>query len=174
MVSERIIVVGSSGAGKTTLARRIGARLAIPHIEIDALYHGPGWVPRPSFLDEVHDFARTDAWVTEWQYREARPLLLERATLAVWLDYPVWLRISRSIRRTVRRRLTREELWNGNVEASLWRAVAAPEGIIRWAWQTRHKYDDVIERFAAERPGLPVVRLRSQSEAETWLAALGR
>lgn len=173
-MSQRIIVVGSSGAGKTTLAARIAARLGVAHIEIDALYHGPDWVPRPSFLDDVRRFARTEEWVTEWQYRDARPLLLERATLAVWLDYPVWLRMSRSIRRTVRRRLTRQELWNGNVEPSLWRAVAEPEGIIRWAWATRHKYDDVPERFAAARPGLPLVRLRSPREANRWLDALGR
>lgn len=168
----RVIVVGSSGSGKTTLAARIAAILGIPHVETDALYHGPGWVPRPSFLEDVRVLAASEAWVTEWQYREARPLLLERATLAVWLDYPVWLRMSRSIRRTVRRRVRRVELWNGNVEAPLWTILTDRDHIIRWAWQTRHKYDDIPERFARESPGLPLVRLRSQADAEAWLASL--
>lgn len=53
----RIIVIGTSGAGKTTLAGRISARLGIDHIEIDALYHGPGWTPRPEFLADVRALA---------------------------------------------------------------------------------------------------------------------
>lgn len=171
---QRIIVVGTSGSGKTTLAARIADRLAIQHVEIDALYHGPGWVPRPSFVDDVQAFAARDSWVTEWQYRAVRPLLLERATLAVWLDYPLSLRMWRNVRRTVHRRLRRTPLWNGNVEAPLWTFLTDRDHIVRWAWRTRHSYDDLVERFARERPGLAVVRLRSQGEADAWLGSLGR
>jgi adenylate kinase family enzyme len=172
-VVARIIVVGTSGAGKTILAGRIAARLGIEHVEIDALFHGPGWTPRPSFLADVRAFAERDAWVTEWQYDDARPVLLERATLAVWLDYPLWLRMGRVLRRTFTRRVRRTELWNGNVEASLWRALTDEEGIIRWAWRTRHRYDDLPLLLAADgRADVPIVRLRSQREADAWLAGL--
>lgn len=172
-MSERVIVVGTSGAGKTTLARRIAARLGIEHVEIDALYHGPGWTPRAEFLADVQAFAARDSWVTEWQYPAARPLLLERATLVVWLDYPLWLRMGRVVRRTVSRRLRRTRLWNGNVETSLWRAVTDPDGIICWAWHSRGQYDDLPARLAdAGRADVPLVRLRSQSQADAWLAAL--
>jgi len=168
-----VIVVGTSGAGKTTLAGRIAARLGVDHVEIDALFHGPGWTPRPEFVDDVRAFVARSAWVTEWQYADARPLLTERATLAVWLDYPLAVRMSRVVRRTVARRMGRTTLWNGNVEPSLWRAVTDPEGIIRWAWDTRHKYDDLPAQLATSgRPDLPVVRLRSQAEADAWVAGL--
>ena len=171
-MAERVLVVGTSGAGKTTLAGRIAAQLGIEHVEVDALYHGAGWVPRPEFLDDVRALAARDAWVTEWQYREARQLLLDRATLMVWLDYPLAVRMGRVVRRTVSRRLRRTVLWNGNVESSLWRAVTDPEGIVRWAWSTRHKYDDLPGLLAAcGRPDLPVVRLRSQAETDAWLEA---
>lgn len=170
---RRVLVVGTSGAGKTTLAGRISARLGIEHVEIDALYHGPAWTPRPEFLDDVRAFAAREGWVTEWQYAAARPLLLKRATLVVWLDLPLWLRLTRVVRRTVRRRWRRTELWNGNVESSLWRSFTDPEGIIRWAWHTRHKYDDLPGQLtAAGRGDLPVIRLRSASEVEGWLATL--
>lgn len=169
----RIVVVGTSGAGKTTLAGRIAARLGIEHIEIDALQHGPDWTPRPEFLDDVRRFVAGESWVTEWQYSDARPLTLERATLAVWLDYPLRMRMWRNVRRTVVRRVRRVELWNGNHEPALRTFFTDPDHIVRWAWRTRHKYDDLPRQLAeCGRPDLPVVRLRSQREAEEWLAGL--
>lgn len=167
---SRIIVVGTAGAGKTTLARAIAQRLGIEHVEIDALFHGPRWTPRASFLDDVARFAAGEAWVTEWQYAAARPLLLERATLAVWLDYPRRLRMTRVVRRTVRRRLRREQLWNGNQEGPLWRILVDRDHIVRWAWRTRRQHDGFPA--AAESAGVPLVRLRSQSETDAWLATL--
>ncbi|MCZ2836746.1 hypothetical protein [Modestobacter sp. VKM Ac-2985] len=85
---SRVLVVGTSGAGRTTLAARIGALLDLPHVEIDALFHGPGWEARPSFEDDARRFAAEPTWVTEWQYEPVRPLLTERADLLVWLDLP--------------------------------------------------------------------------------------
>lgn len=76
---RRVLVAGTSGAGKSTLARRIGAALDVPYTEIDALHHGPRWTPRPEFLDDVTELAASDAWVTEWLYPPARPVLLARA-----------------------------------------------------------------------------------------------
>lgn len=172
MKPSRIVVVGVSGAGKTTLARRIGARLGIEHVEIDALFHGAGWRPRPSFVSEVEALAARDAWVTEWQYDAARPLLLARADLVVWLDLPTWRTMWQVTRRTVSRRVRRTELWNGNREGPLRGFFTDPEHVIRWAWQTRHKYDDLPDVVAASRPDVTVVRLRSHTDAERWLESL--
>ena len=61
----RILVAGSSGSGKTTLAALAGRALGVPHVEIDALFHGPGWTPRTTFVEDVQRFARTPSWVTE-------------------------------------------------------------------------------------------------------------
>lgn len=104
-------MAGVSGVGKTTLAGRIAALTGGPHTEIDALFHGPAWTPRPGFLGDVRSLIRTDAWTTEWQYDAARPLLAGNADLLVWLDFPfVRVTLPRLVRRTIRRRLSREEL----------------------------------------------------------------
>lgn len=65
---DRVLIAGVTGSGKTTLARRLEDRWGLRHIEIDGLFHGPDWTPRPSFLDDVRAFAGEDRWVTEWQY----------------------------------------------------------------------------------------------------------
>lgn len=171
---SRVLVAGVSGSGKTTLAARIGAGLEVPHVEIDALFHGPGWQPRSEFMGDVQRFVAEDGWVTEWQYDSARQLLLARADLMVWLDLPTAATLTQVVRRTVRRRVLRVELWNGNVEGPLRGMLRDPEHIIRWAWTTRRTFDGLdrrvtADRRAAELPDLPVVRLRSHRESRRWL-----
>jgi len=165
---RRVVVAGVSGVGKTTLARRIAGVAGIPHTEIDALYHGPDWTPRPAFADDVRALVAGERWVTEWQYSAARPLLTSRADLLVWLDLPfATVTLPRVIRRTLRRRLRREPLWNGNVEPPLHTFFTDRAHIVRWSISTRNIYRERIPALDAE---LPIVRLRTTREAERWLA----
>ncbi len=77
----------------------------------------------------------------------------------------------RVIGRTIRRAVTREELWHGNRERpSSWLRWDPHENIVRWAWTD---YPVKRERMlAAIAAGEPVIRLRGQCEVDTWLAAL--
>lgn len=124
---RRIAVAGVSGVGKTTLAARIAQGVGAPHTEIDGLFHGENWTPRPQFDAEVEAITSQPAWVIEWQYPTARPVIAARADTLVWLDLPVRVALSRVIRRTFRRRRTREVLWNGNVEGPLTDFFTDPE-----------------------------------------------
>jgi adenylate kinase family enzyme len=166
-----VLVAGCCGSGKTTLAAELARRWRVAHHELDALHHGPGWVPRPEFAADVAAFAATDEWVAEWQYSAVRPLLLARATLLVWLDLPRWRVYDQLLRRTVRRRVRRTVLWNGNTEGPLWTVFTDPDHILRFAVSA---YPRTRERMLAvlateDRP--PVVRLHSRREVRDWLAA---
>ena len=168
---KRVLVAGVSGVGKTTLGRRIAAITQGPHTEIDAIFHGPAWTPRPEFLADVRSLIRTGSWTTEWQYDAARPLLAESADVLVWLDLPfVRVTLPRLVRRTIRRRWTREELWNGNREAPLWTVLTDREHIVRWAIRSRRNYQAAVPGLIHGYPHLTVVRLRSQKDADDWLA----
>jgi adenylate kinase family enzyme len=162
---QRILVSGSSGAGKSTLARAIAADWGLPYTELDSLYHGPSWVPRPAFLDDVRALAAGSSWVSEWQYTEARPILLERCDLLLHLATPRRTAMTRVTRRTLSRRFRRTELWNGNRERPLWHIVHDREHIIRWAWSSYPVAAKRIDEVLTERPGLPVVRLRPEEVA---------
>jgi adenylate kinase family enzyme len=166
---QRVLVAGTSGAGKTTLAAAVGRVLGVPHVELDALFHGPGWTPRPSFEAEVLALASGQEWVTEWQYAAVRPLLLGRADLLVWLDLPRAQVLQQVVRRTVRRRLRRTQLWNGNVEPPFWTILTEPDHIVRWAWTSHAGTGPRVEAAQRYRPELSVVRLRSRSDVRGWL-----
>ncbi len=162
-------MAGTSGSGKTTLASCIGEVLGIRHVEIDALFHGPGWTPRVTFAAEVEAFSAEPDWVTEWQYGTVRDLLAQRADLLVWLDLSRATVMGRVVRRTVRRRLLRQVLWNGNIEPPLWTVFTDSEHIVRWAWSTHHKSARRVAAVHQQRPNLVIVRLPNQRDVEHWI-----
>ena len=169
---NRVVVAGACGAGKSTVAAAIAAELRFPYVELDSLYHGPGWVPRPSFESDVADLAGSERWVTEWQYQSARPVLAARADLLVFLDLPRWLAVARVVRCTLKRMLLRTELWDGCREPPLRKLFTDRDHIVRWAWRTFPEHEPRVRDLLKHQPTLPVVWLRSRGDVKTWLSRL--
>ena len=129
---QRIAVAGTSGVGKTTLCMELEKITGFPRVEIDGLHWGPDWTPRETFAEDVERFTAEPRWIIELQYREVRPLIASRADTLLWLDYATPLMMQRLVRRTVKRRLERRELWNGNVEPALHTFFTDADHVIRW------------------------------------------
>lgn len=175
--SRRIRVVGISGAGKSRFAREAAARLGLPYAELDELFWDAGWQHRDvaEARARLDDFVAThpDGWVVDgnWNTTMAGRLELpDEVDLIVWLDHPRSLVMWRVITRTVRRAITREELWHGNRErARTWFSLDPAENIVLWSWT---HYDAIRERYLP-RVGQPgFVRLAGRREARCWLDAL--
>ncbi len=115
---KRIIVIGTTGSGKTVLAQEIAQRFAIPHIELDALYWGPDWTPYPQddFRASVEQSTRGDNWVIDGNHSHVRDIVWPRANTLIWLDYSLPVIFWNLIKRTTRRLVFRQELWHGNRE----------------------------------------------------------
>jgi adenylate kinase family enzyme len=172
---HRVLVAGVSGSGKTTLARRVAGVWGLRQVEIDGLFHGPDWTPRPEFLDDVRSFAAEDRWVTEWQYtsKGTDEILTPRADLAIWLDYPYRVVRSRLVRRTLSRSIFRTRMWNGNVEKPVWQMFRGDpeENILAWQTKTLGHWTERMPDYTLRFPHLTIVRLRSPRETEQWLRA---
>lgn len=176
---NRISVVGSSGSGKTTVALAIAESLACPHLELDSVFHQPDWTPLPDeeFRDVARDFVEHDRWVVDGNYTShgVLDLVWNRADTVIWLDMPKRVVMQRVTRRTIRRAVRREELWNGNREPMSNFTKWAPEdNIIRWAWT---RYDHTREKYAnrmydPEWSDLDFIRLRSRSDVNEFLNSL--
>ncbi|WP_202919228.1 AAA family ATPase [Saccharothrix deserti] len=167
---RRVLVAGTSGSGKSTLASLVARTLGLSYVEMDSLFHGPQWTPRPEFEADVRRFLKQGAWATEWQYSLARPLLLEQADTLVWLDHPRHVVMRRVAVRTAVRRFRRQELWNGNVEPPLHTVFTDPEHLLRWAWKSHRRTGERVRGVLEGRHGdrLAVVRLRGQREVDQW------
>ena len=168
-------MVGNSGSGKSTLARALAARLALPCVELDAIFHQPGWTELPveEFRAQAAEAAAGDAWVIDGNYTAVRDLVWARADSVVWIDLPRPEVMRRVVTRTVRRALRRQELWNGNREPwSNFLTLDPERSIIMWAWTQHAKYRARYEAAMADPAWahLRFIRLRSPADVRTFLA----
>lgn len=174
-IVRRVSVVGNSGSGKSTLARELAAILGVPHLELDSVFHQPGWepLPAPEFQRAVAARANEDGWVIDGNYSAVRPLVWARADTVVWLDPPRRTVMRQVIWRTARRTVTRQELWNGNREpVANFLHWGAEESIISWAWHNHAKYRTRYAAAAADPANarLTFIRLAGRRDVSRFLA----
>jgi adenylate kinase family enzyme len=171
---ERIVVVGTTGSGKTTIARQISKTLDLPCVELDAIHWLPNWteLPQDEMAARVAEVVKGDRWVIEGGYSFVRDLIWPRADTLIWLDYPFGIVFGRLFRRTVRRSITGETLWPGCRE-SFGKAFSS-DSILLWCIKTHQrnhrKFTELVKR--PEYAHLDVLRFRHPREADAFIDGL--
>ncbi len=171
---QRVVVVGTSGSGKTTVAARIAEELGLHHIELDAIHWLPNWteLPDEEFKTQVAQEITVDGWVADGNYKHVRDLLWREADTLVWLDLPFRVVFWRVVKRTIRRVWTGEELWNGNREklSALFGKYSMPIWVIKTYWRRKRDYPEIITK--PEYAHLQLIHLKTVDETEMWLDGL--
>jgi adenylate kinase family enzyme len=175
----RVVVVGTSGSGKSTFACQLGAALGAPPMELDAINWQAGWHDLNThdpdeFIRRVAQAAAADAWVADGNYSRVRHVLWARATRFVWLDYARPVIMRRVISRSFSRALSGQELWAGTGNTETMARWLDKEHPIRWAWDTwaknRARYAEVFA--LPEYADRPLDRLRHPREARPLIERL--
>ncbi len=175
---RRLVVVGVTSAGKSTLAEQIAQKLGLDFIELDALHWEPNWVEAPDevFRARVDAATRAPGWCVAGNYSVVRDLVWRRAEAIIWLDYPLRTVFWRLTRRTFRRWWTRELLWGTNRE-TLWThfKLWSEESLFHWLFKTywRRKREIPLLLSLPEHTHLQVIHLKTPKDTEAWLASLG-
>ncbi len=172
----RIVVVGTSAVGKSTLARVLAAHARVPYVELDELHWSADWREKPD--DEFRRLADAATagpkWVTDGNYGIIRDLLWPRVNLVVWLNFGLARTLWRGLRRSADRILRRTELWHGNRES--WRRTFfSRDSILLWIVTTHARRRREFEhlRSSGAYAHLKWVELRSPADVRRWLRQLG-
>ena len=165
---RRIMIVGQPGAGKSTLAARLGALTGLPVVHIDKIHWQAGWVER-SKAEKTRlclEAEQQSRWVFEGGHSATWPTRLARADMLVWLDLPFRLRLWRIVRRAiVGLGQTRLDMAEGCPE----RLRSLPE-YIAYIWTTRWSGRQKLERVVSMAPEhCEVVHLRCDAESAAFL-----
>ena len=164
---RRVLIVGNSGGGKSTLARRLGEKLGLPVVHLDALFWKPGWVESDDaeFRARVTEALTAPAWVCDGNFPGTWDVRMPLADTIVWIDQPRWLCVWRAIWRiVVYRDGTRPDMAEGCREAIDFK-------FYRFIWTYGRKVRPRLEAALAEHGAhARIVRLTSDREIADFLA----
>jgi adenylate kinase family enzyme len=174
---KRIVVIGTTSSGKSTLAKALADKFGLNFIELDALHWEPNWKEAEVsvFRERVENAVRAEAWVVAGNYSKVRDLIWSRAEAVIWLDYPFHIVFWRLLTRTIRRGITQEELWNGNRE-SFWGHLRlwSQDSLFHWLFKTywRRKRETPMLLARPEYEHLRSIHFKHPREAEQWLETI--
>jgi adenylate kinase family enzyme len=172
---KRIVVIGTSCVGKTTVAAKISEIIDAPHIELDQYNWLPNWQMRDN--DELRSIVNRltdgDRWVVDGNYGHVRDIVWSRATHIVWLDFAFVVVFYRALRRTVRRIVFREELFSGNRE-TFKGSFLSKDSILLWVLKTHFRwkrlYPDLFNKY--ENKHLKIIRLKNQKKTDKFIDSI--
>ncbi len=168
---RKVLIIGSGGAGKSTLARALGAILGVEIIHLDRYFWHPGWVetPREQWREIVASLIARDAWVIDGNYGSTMDIRLPAADTIIFMDFPWWRCLVRvAIRRMRHRGTSRPDVAPGCPEKLDW-------AFLKWIWRYPKTRRPAIAKLLAEfAVGRTIIIVRSPREVDALLRALDR
>lgn len=100
---KKILIIGISGAGKSTVAKKIHKLLYIPIVHLDRLFWEPGWIKsdKEIFEKKVLTAIQKDRWIIDGNYTNSMELWIKDADTILYFDFPrllcLWYILKRRI-----------------------------------------------------------------------------
>lgn len=174
---KRIVVIGVTSSGKSTLAETLAKRFDMSFIDLDALHWEPNWqaAPLEVFRERVEKATGVERWAVAGNYHTVRDLIWPQAEAIIWLDYPFLTVLGQLTRRTFRRWWNREILWGTNREPLLQHfKLWSENSLVHWLFKTywRRRRETPLLLSEPEYQHLKLLQFKDPDETRQWLAGL--
>lgn len=164
----RIVIVGSGGAGKSTLAIRLGECLRLPVVHLDQVFWQPGW-KRMTFEEQdllLGPLLAGDRWIIDGDHIRTQKRRMAQADTVIFMDYPRWRCLCRVVGRAIRhRKRARPGMNEGCHERINW-------ALLRWVWRYKNLERPQLIANIAELDGKNVIVLKSDREVAGFVQGL--
>jgi adenylate kinase family enzyme len=164
---QRVLIIGPCGAGKSTLAQRLGPILDLPVIHLDALNWQPGWVMSPDevFRSRMLDVLCRPQWIIDGNYGGSVHVRIAHADTVIFLDFPRWRCMGRVLRRVwTYAGTTRPDMGVGCPEKFDWEFM---DFVWHWFESGRAR---LLARIAAMPRDKRLIVLRTPEDVERFIA----
>ncbi|WP_298867147.1 AAA family ATPase [uncultured Gimesia sp.] len=174
---KKINVIGTSGSGKSTFAKKLSKKLGYPYIEMDAIFWGKDWFwpSDDEFFKNLEQRLSVDQWVLDGNYTRTVSIKWKEVDTIIWIDYSLHRTLYQALKRAIVRSCTREELWPGTGNRESFRKLLSKDSILLWTIKTYHKNKKKYSKLAEnpEYREINIVRLRSPKECQKYLSETG-
>ena len=174
---KRIVVVGTTSSGKSTLAESLADKFDYDFIELDALHWEPNWqgASEDEFHERVDKATQAGKWVVAGNYSRVRPLIWSRAEAVIWLDYSLWRIFWQLTRRTFTRWWRHELLWGTNYEnlrthLKIWSEGSLFHWLFKTYWRRKREYSTLLAM--PEYQHLNLIHFKHPKETSEWIKSL--
>jgi adenylate kinase family enzyme len=161
-----MMLIGSGGAGKSTLARQLGKKLYIEVIHLDTIMWKPGWrfMEREEQIKIQQALVQKESWIIDGNYGGTMDIRFEKADTIIFLDYSRYLCLYRALKRMIQyKNMTRPDMIEGNDER-------LDFTFLKWIWNyPKQKRPQIMERLNEFSKEKQVVILSTPKEAERFL-----
>jgi len=175
---KRIVVVGTTCSGKSTLAKQLCEKLNYKYIWLDELHWAPNWVERPD--DEFRKLLKAEllgeeTWVADGNYSVIRDIIWPKADTIIWLNYGFAFTLWRSVKRSFLRAITKKKLFSNNVE-SFYTSFFTRDSVIWWMIKTHKRRKMEYPKLLAQEQWnhLKVLVFKKPRETKNFLQRISK
>ncbi|HRW58531.1 MAG TPA: hypothetical protein P5048_02795 [Chlamydiales bacterium] len=162
----KILIFGTPGSGKTTIASKLNQKAPIPLYHIDSLFFHPGWIEKESclFLDELKKIIQTEDWIIEGNAMQSLQLRYQNADIAIYLNFPRRICLFRAFKRHIRSLIHSKK----NPSSKLtWK-------FLRYLWNYSKRYQMQIESLHKKYPKVIFYEVKNREQIKKLIHKLNK
>lgn len=166
---KKIVIIGSPGAGKSTLARQLGKLLDIKVYHLDRLFWDPGWEgkTRETRIDILQHLSGDRQWIIEGTYLKSSEPRLQAADTIVFIDTPSYRCLWRIIKRHYEfRGQSRRDIPQGCADKLTFLRMLK---VLAFPFHDKRRIKQKLESYEAKE----IFTLHSPKEANDFLSVHG-